>query len=501
MAHDFFFHGEPRFDDEQPERAPARGVPGKVSLTSRLPPRAPRLEQVAGAASQEVPHKSRMEQAFGADLGGVHTVLGGPSAERALDARNANAATIGSTIVFARPDPGPDLVAHELAHTVQQGAVSAPRRSGSGAAPQAENEAENEAHAAGQQVAAGNPVSVAARAPAGVPQFDLRGTAQGAGNMAREQHEARGIDTPAGGSGGQHGSFVDHGEDDEGPQIVHDHGFLDDGNHNIDESRREDPTWQDHVQRLRWIAMLEGAELLRPDLVDGTSAYRHFLFGNGATREIEYGRFLDGDSSGQTVLESAMEDTRQAAIERHDQDIAGAEPSPGTHTYRVRTDAISVTEGDARYPYPATENWQKAIGAHTIWIEAEVTVEVVEIRDPSAEAPAGTPEDSDSSSAGHPATYMRNFEIDMTIHFEDMYNFNPGAADIVTGTPDAANGRFEITGLGHEYLNQGSYQRSFTFETTMDPADSVASEGGAVEPGRAPRTGRPDDRRAYPHTR
>ena len=27
-----------------------------------------------------------------------------------------------------------------------------------------------------------------------------------------------------------------------------------------------------------------------------------------------------------------------------------------------------------------------------------------------------------------------------------------GAADIATGAPDSANGRFEVTGLGHEYL-------------------------------------------------
>ena len=326
-------------------------------------------------------------------------------------------------------------------------------------------------------------------------QFDPRDT-------AREQHEARGEDTPAGGSGGQHGSFQDMAADDTGPEIRHDHGHLDDGSGNIDESRRQDPGWADHLERMKWIAKLEAAELLRPDLVDGTSAYRHFLFGGGATRDIEYGRFLENDSSGQTVLASALEDTRQAALERHDQDLAGAEPAEGSRSYQIRTGTMSVTSGDARYPYPATENWQKAIGAHTIWIEANVTVTVTRIHDPSTERPAGVPEEGEmSSSESGPPSFTRSFEIEMTIHAEDMYNFNPGDEDIATGTPDSANGRFEITGLGHEYLNRGTFTQSFDFEASMDPVDSPAHSAGDSDPGRSSRSGRPADRRAYPTTR
>lgn len=47
----------------------------------------------------------------------------------------------------------------------------------------------------------------------------------------------------------------------------------------------------------------------------------------------------------------------------------------------------------------------------------------------------------------------------MLIHAEDRYNFNPGAADIATGIPDSANGRFEMTGLGCQYENYGTVQR------------------------------------------
>jgi hypothetical protein len=327
-------------------------------------------------------------------------------------------------------------------------------------------------------------------------QFDLRGDVD-------HQRAARGVDTPAGGSGGQHGAFQDEAPDDHGPVIHHDHGFLDDGNGNIDDSLRRDPTWADRVERLKWIAKLEAAELLRPDLVDGTAAYRHFLFGNGAERDVQYGRFLANDSSGQTVLASAMEDTRLAAIQRHDQDVGGAPPVEGTRTYQIRTGVISVTAGDARYPYPATENWQKALGAHQIWIEATVTVSVARLRDAGSEPPAGGVPDPGTGSSTDlgPPTFSRHFHVEMTIHAEDMYNFNPGNLDIATGTPDAANGRFEVTGLGHEYLNRGTFHQPFDFDATMAPAASPASSATPNDPGRPSGTGRPADRRPYPTTR
>ncbi len=88
----------------------------------------------------------------------------------------------------------------------------------------------------------------------------------------------------------------------------------------------------------------------------------------------------------------------------------------------------------------------------------------------------------------------------MTIHAEDRYNFNPGAADIATGAPDSANGRFEITGLGHEFLSTGTYSHSFEFDASMDAALPQANAGETV-PGRSSRSGRPSSRRPYPTTR
>jgi hypothetical protein len=334
------------------------------------------------------------------------------------------------------------------------------------------------------------------RGAAGSANTAVRDKASSAKATLRQKHEERSEDTPDTSPPTTTATFVDH--DGNAPEMSHDHGFLDDGNGNIDESKRREATWEDYAALAKWTAMLEGAELLRPDLVDGTSAYRHFLTGGGATRTIDYQRFVEGDSSGGTVLASAMADARQAAIAKHDDMIAGRPPSAGTESFRMRTDPISVGN-DGRYPYPATENWQKAIGAHRIWLEMDVTVNTVEeVSHPTGVAPGSAPVCTPEGDTA--VTYRREFSVDMTLHMEDMYNFNPGAADIVTGAPDADNGRFEETGLGHEYLNVATLDRSFTFDTTMDPASGDATET-PTQPDRAPRTGRPADRRPYPTTR
>jgi hypothetical protein len=461
---------EDEHDDDRQVRK-KRSAPGKVSLTSLIPVQkkqqpGPRpIAEVASSATAAVPHRARMEQAFGADFGGVNTVLGGGEARASLDANNANAATLGTSIVFSESNPSAELVGHELAHTIQQGGVSAERGAGS------VGSTEGEAHALGARAAAGESVRVAGSAQFGIAQFDLRGTVD-------EQRDARGVDTPSSQGGGQVPTFQNMAEDDPGPVMSHDHGHLDDGNGNVDESLREDPTWSDRLELAKWIIKLEAAELLRPDLVDGTSAYRHFLQGNGATRDIHYGRFIENDSSGQTVLASCTVLTREAAMRRHDEDV-GDSPSAGTSSYQIRTDPISVGN-DGMFPYPATENWQKAIGAHSIWIEANVTVTVTE-----------TPGEGE----GAESTFSREFDIEMTIHAEDMYNFNPGAADIATGTPDSANGRFEITGLGHEYLNTGTYTQSFEFEANMDPVGAPGSSSTPTDHGRSSPAGGADNSR------
>jgi hypothetical protein len=106
---------------------------------------------------------------------------------------------------------------------------------------------------------------------------------------------------------------------------------------------------------MKWVAKLEAAELLRPDLVNGTSAYRHFLFGGGATRDIEYGRFLRNDScrgepvdhpryrvSGRYLWKRLLETRLGARHERRPPDQSGERMSPPRTPPRARSTSLGT---------------------------------------------------------------------------------------------------------------------------------------------------------------
>jgi hypothetical protein len=204
----------------------------------------------------------------------------------------------------------------------------------------------------------------------------------------------------------------------ERPPIHEDNGFL-------DTFLPQAPTASDRLALAEWRAKLEAAEAFRPDLADATAAYRHFLYGLGKDRSFSYERYVHNDSSGKQALQSILDDLKyQVEVIGHNRD-----------RFQVTSDAYAIGGPDPAFPYPATENWQKAIGAHYAWVSAEVAVHT-------------DPDD------------LRDvFEATVTIHAEDKYNFNPGAQDIATGIPDSANGRFEITGLAHQYTNYATLVR------------------------------------------
>ncbi len=137
------------------------------------------------------------------------------------------------------------------------------------------------------------------------------------------------------------------------------------------------------------------------------------------------------------------------------------------------SDVVVVGDLGDRYPYPETENWQKAIGGHAVWMEASVRV------------------------VSDPAVQRRQFEIDVVMHAEDMYNFDPEKADIATGTPDEANGRFQEAGLAHEYISTGTPIRKNEFsvphlsDTRVTPADLHVTGGRTASPAPAPRMALP----------
>jgi hypothetical protein len=247
------------------------------------------------------------------------------------------------------------------------------------------------------------------------------------------------------------------------PAIRHDHGFLDDGTGKIDPSKRQTPTDADRARKDVWKLILALAIEHKPEIKDGTDAYKHFLVdNNGAPFTTRYEGFIKDDPNGQTVLKSAVDDTRTGVLDLFDAKF----PKPATSATRefLQATSTAVTVGrvvpDLRYPYPATENCQKAIGGHALWLSADSIID------------------------SNPAANTRSVAITLTLHAEDMYNFNPGGADVATNTTDAENGRFEITGLGTEFLQTGvatSRTISFTIPNAkqannrVTPADQKVS--------------------------
>ncbi len=120
-------------------------------------------ERGLGGGGGELPHRERLEQGFGVDLSGVraHTGDGAAGASREI---GAEAYTMGSDIAFASSSPSPELVAHEVAHVIQQGAGAGP----AGGVGTAGDRFEQEADAAASTVAGGGRSDLASSyAPAG----------------------------------------------------------------------------------------------------------------------------------------------------------------------------------------------------------------------------------------------------------------------------------------------------------------------------------------------
>jgi hypothetical protein len=247
------------------------------------------------------------------------------------------------------------------------------------------------------------------------------------------------------------------------PNIRHDNGFLQNPNNPNDPNpiATVPPTAGDYVQRGVWEAKLragyagQGVPFVpHNNIQDGLEAYDHFLHGGGRDRQFSYESFVRNDPSGQTILRNATRDT-QLAAQGYYQQLVARDPSLANKpvTFQITGSGITVG-GPGQFPYPATENWQKAIGGHTLWNSATVTVH-------PPETPGGQP----------------RFEMQMTLHAEDRYNFNPGQADIAMGTPDAENGRFEQTGLAHQYTQYATLQRNVTWNQGS-PENATSSPVG-----------------------
>ncbi|MEL6834724.1 MAG: RHS repeat-associated core domain-containing protein, partial [Bacteroidota bacterium] len=198
------------------------------------------------------------------------------------------------------------------------------------------------------------------------------------------------------------------------PTITHDAGFSG--------FPREDPTTKDYASYTFWKTKAAGARALRWDLDDALDAYEHYLDATGTDAEFSLEEFFTEDDSGKSMKENSIEAAKLAS-----QTLL---PYAGTRELSMSS-PFYVGSGGVDFPYPETENWQKAVGAFPFYMTGTVTA--------------------------HDVGDQINYRLRLTIHAEDMYNFNPGAADIETGTPDSVNGRFEVVGLAKQFLNKGSF--------------------------------------------
>lgn len=171
-------------------------APGKRTLTESLPVQRkaagpataagggngaaadPVAHGFSGPASG-VPHAAQMSRSFGTDFAGVQA-FHGPTAQEACEALGAEAFTVGNRIAFKSDAPSPQLVGHELAHTVQQGAVAQGAVMKKDAIAPSGGGLEEEADRAGEATARGESVSIAGRASSGVQCFQISAAQQAA---------------------------------------------------------------------------------------------------------------------------------------------------------------------------------------------------------------------------------------------------------------------------------------------------------------------------------
>jgi hypothetical protein len=243
------------------------------------------------------------------------------------------------------------------------------------------------------------------------------------------------------------------------PPFSHDNGFL-------DRFRRRAPTADERRQYNLWRLRLEAGEAIQgmPFLgdelrwPDALPAYRHFMNGSGRTREINYERYVNNDPMGEVTMKGLIVEAMNGGYDVH-RKVLGSKSGCVYFTGTV----LQCGGRNANYPGPGTVNWQRTIGEHKVWISGTI----------------------DGRAAAGP---QLDYDLTFTVHMEDMYNFNPGAADISTGIPDDENGIFEITGLARQYLTVATLKRRIQwtgtaakgFNTSMTPVLRQRQPGDSV---------------------
>lgn len=187
------------------------------------------------------------------------------------------------------------------------------------------------------------------------------------------------------------------------------------------------PAFGDYTSALKWKAVLSGGQLLRStELADGLATYAHYWSNTGDPFVIDFEKAYGDDPEIASNIDEAI---RVAQLS------ADGYAADGRASFSITGNA-----GPAG-GYPATENWQKAIGAYQQWTTAHVIV------------------------TGDQVT------MTVVVHAEDYYNFNRGQSDIASGESDDENGRFTEIGWARPFETTGEVVRTVTW--TLGDLDSV----------------------------
>lgn len=210
------------------------------------------------------------------------------------------------------------------------------------------------------------------------------------------------------------------------PKFVHDPGFK--------YNPKAIATDADYKSWRKWnsIAYLSG---FNPFLKDASKMYKNYLSNTGELQWIDYARAYKEDSGYRQAIDNELELMKQTVNELY------------TDGHRMSFEIIGTIQ---KIENGSSENWQKTLGAHQVYGHGKITI---------------------NSSTGM-ATMVATFFT------EDMYNFNPGQSDIVSGTPDDVNGRFAELGWAKEFKTYGSFMKTIMWRMFMPTNCTNERESG-----------------------
>ncbi|MGE5329027.1 MAG: RHS repeat-associated core domain-containing protein [Deltaproteobacteria bacterium] len=210
------------------------------------------------------------------------------------------------------------------------------------------------------------------------------------------------------------------------PEFKHDKGFV--YNPNAIATKADKKSWDDWGVKA-WVASFV------PWLKDASDMYNHYRSNTGTSMKVDYARAYNEDQTIKKYIDNEISIMKNTVNSIY---LNGGNTS------------FEMIGGLQAVPNGTSENWQKTVGAHNVFGYGKVSI--------------------------NPKNGLATMVV--TFYMEDMYNFNPGQADIASGTPDAVNGRFAELGWAKEFKTYGSYTKTIIWKTNNSCSASDLNGGG-----------------------